>query len=227
MDSGNGWTDLARLVAKTVDLARDARAHALVARSQAVEIKAESEDVRARAEHTRAASCLPAHLPETRQTALAVQPARRWGAAAERAEPRDLQHTYPARAASVPTARDALARFAARAGASRAQIEAIRLAASEALTNVVLHAYPDGLGSVDISAAVARDELCLVIADDGCGIRPHAGRGGLGLGLVLIASLCDELQIVRRSSQGTALCLWFKLKSGTRPLAGHARGSVA
>ena len=145
----------------------------------------------------------------------------------QRAEAKELRHTYPARPNSVPAARQALARFAARAGANREQIEAIRLAASEALTNVVLHAYPDAPGSVHVTAAVARDELCLVIADDGCGIRPHTGRGGLGLGLVLIASLCDELQIVRRSSSGTALCLWFKLRTGARLLAGQARGSVA
>lgn len=145
----------------------------------------------------------------------------------ESAIPQDLQRTYPACAESICTVRHTLTRFAARAGASSEQIEAIRLAASEALTNVVQHAYADSIGSVHITAAVARGELCLLIADDGCGIRPHLRRGGLGLGLVLIAALCDEFHIVKRSSGGTELWLWFKLRIEARLLAGHTRGSVA
>jgi serine/threonine-protein kinase RsbW len=144
-----------------------------------------------------------------------------------RIKPRDVQETYPAVAESVPAARRALARFAAEAGASADQIEAVRLAASEALTNAIRHAYPDATGRVHVTTAVACGELAIQIADDGCGIRPHARRGGLGLGLMLIASLCDELQIVKRSSGGTGLWLWFKLTSDAPELAGHVRGSVA
>jgi hypothetical protein len=89
----------------------------------------------------------------------------------------DLQQTYPAVADSVRVAARALARFAAQAGASSEQIEAVRLAASEALTNVVKRAYPDGrIGSLHVSAAVACGELCVEIADDGCGIRPQPSR---------------------------------------------------
>lgn len=145
----------------------------------------------------------------------------------ERARAKDLEQTYPALPDSVPTARRALTRFAAEAGASRRQLEAVRLAVSEALTNVVEHAYPDGEGSVQITAAIACGEICVLIADDGCGIHPHVPRGGLGLGLTLIASLCDELQIVKRSSGGTGLWLWFKLKTEASPFAGQLRGSVA
>jgi two-component sensor histidine kinase len=68
-------------------------------------------------------------------------------------------------------------------------------------------------GTIHITAAVACGELCVLIADDGCGIRSHASRGGLGLGLTLMASVCDELQIVKRSSGGTGLWLWFKLET--------------
>lgn len=147
--------------------------------------------------------------------------------AVEPANPKDLELTYPALAESVPPARAALTRFAARAGASREQMQAVRLASSEALTNVVKHAYPDSPGSVHITAAVARGELCVLIADDGYGFHPHVRRGGLGLGLALIASLCDELQILNRPTGGTELCLWFKLRAEAPLRAGHSRGSVA
>lgn len=145
----------------------------------------------------------------------------------EYATPQDWQQSYPAVPDTVRAVRSALTRFAVQAGASTEQVEAVRLAASEALTNVVKHAYPDSEGSVQITAAVACGELCVLVADDGCGIRPHGSRGGLGLGLTLMASLCDELQIVKRSSGGTGLWLWFKLRTEASRLDIHPRGSVA
>jgi serine/threonine-protein kinase RsbW len=145
----------------------------------------------------------------------------------ERTRPPDLQQSYPAVADSIATGRRALTRFAADAGASPDQVEAVRLAASEALTNIVKHAYPDRGGRIEITAAVACDELCILIGDHGSGIRPHHARGGLGVGLTLIASLCDELQIVNRSTGGTELWLWLKLKTSAPTLDRQARGSVA
>ena len=85
----------------------------------------------------------------------------------EYAQPQDLQQTYPAVADSVRAARRALTRFAVGAGASAEQVEAVRLAASEALTNAVKHAYPDSEGSVQVTAAVVCGELCVLIVDDG------------------------------------------------------------
>jgi serine/threonine-protein kinase RsbW len=126
-----------------------------------------------------------------------------------------LEQTYPAVADSVGPARRALTHFAAQAGANAEQLEAVALAVSEALTNVVKHAYPDRRGSIHVTAAIARDELCVEITDDGSGFRPHSARGGLGLGLTVIAALCDELQIITRPSGGTQLWLWFNLSTTT------------
>lgn len=137
-----------------------------------------------------------------------------------------LERTYPAVADSVGPARRALTRFAAQAGASGEQVEAVELAASEALTNVVKHAYRGRPGSVHVTAAVACGEVCVEITDDGCGFRPHSHRGGLGLGLTVIASLCDELQIVTRPSGGTQLWLWFNLLATAPAHSGQPRGSV-
>ncbi len=83
-----------------------------------------------------------------------------------------VEQTYAAVADSVGAARRALTHFAAQAGASAEQVEAVRLAASEALTNVVKHAYPDRPGSIHVTAAVACRELCVEITDDGWGFAP-------------------------------------------------------
>jgi anti-sigma regulatory factor (Ser/Thr protein kinase) len=91
------------------------------------------------------------------------------------------------------------------------RIQAIELAVSEALTNVVLYAYPWRTGEIHVTARVAGNELWVLIADNGCGL--HAGRDNdsLGLGLALISQMTDGFAVVGRSSGGTELRLLFTL----------------
>jgi stage II sporulation protein AB (anti-sigma F factor) len=111
----------------------------------------------------------------------------------------------------VRAARRALARFAADAGAPAEKVEAIELATSEALTNVVLHAYECSQGEMHVKANVSSDQLAVQIADEGSGLRPRIDKGGLGLGLALIAQSCDELGIAKRAGGGTELRMRFGL----------------
>jgi serine/threonine-protein kinase RsbW len=122
-----------------------------------------------------------------------------------------LSETYEAKPRSVAAARAALAEFAADAGASDAQVDAVRLAASEAVTNAVLHAYRGGPGQIHVTAALAGRELWILVSDEGGGMQPHADRPGLGLGLGLISQVCDDMAIVPRSSGGTEVRILFKL----------------
>ena len=140
-----------------------------------------------------------------------------------------LRESYPAVANSIPEARQAVTDFALNAGADSEQIDAIRLAVTEAMTNVVLYAYPWRTGHIHLTGRVAGNELWLLIADAGCGI--HAGRDseGLGLGLALISHLTDGFSVVERSCGGTELRLRFALPAGATggPLAPQSRGSVS
>lgn len=125
----------------------------------------------------------------------------------------NLGLTYRAQAASVPAARRELSEFARAAGASAGQIDAVRLAVSEALTNAVLHAYGDQPGDVHVTAAVVPGELWVLIADDGRGLEPKTDRPGLGFGLALISQVSDELAIVPRAGGGTEVRMRFDLHS--------------
>jgi anti-sigma regulatory factor (Ser/Thr protein kinase) len=123
--------------------------------------------------------------------------------------------SYPAEAEAVPAARSALVDFARAAGADDEQLEAIQLAASEAITNAVIHAYERGhKGEVQVNASYVEDELWLLISDSGHGLRPRPESPGLGLGLVLVAQLADEFQILSRGSGGTELRMRFNLSAG-------------
>ena len=134
---------------------------------------------------------------------------------------------YPATPGAVIAARNALTEFAREAGASEERLQAVRLAASEAITNAVLHAYehPEDR-QVQISASYVEDELWVLVGDAGRGMRPRANSPGLGLGLALIAQLADDFQILSRGSEGTELRMRFTL-SAERPDAVPGAGGSA
>ena len=138
-----------------------------------------------------------------------------------------MSRNYPAIAESVPRAREALSTFAQSAGACGDQLDSIRLAVSEAATNVVVHAYEGDPGRLQLDAKVSPGELAVLIADDGLGMRPQVQSPGLGFGLSLISQVCDEFEIARRSSGGLEVRMRFALHNGREMhCAGHSGGSM-
>jgi anti-sigma regulatory factor (Ser/Thr protein kinase) len=140
---------------------------------------------------------------------------------------KNLTQSYLAVPGSVPRGRNAVAAFAAEAGASEEQLDAIRLAVSEALTNVVMHAYDGTDGEIHLTAAVAGGELWVLIADDGRGLAVRPNSRGLGMGLALIAQSAEEFAIVKRAQWGTELRMRFMVGTAGGPQRRQARGSVA
>jgi serine/threonine-protein kinase RsbW len=130
---------------------------------------------------------------------------------------RNLSETYEASPRSVAEGRAKLADFAAKVGATPSQIDAVRLAASEAMTNSVLHAYRGGPGLIYVNAAVASGELWILVSDDGCGLKPRADRPGLGLGLGLISEVSDDFALVSRATGGTEVRIRFNLVAAEPP----------
>jgi anti-sigma regulatory factor (Ser/Thr protein kinase) len=123
----------------------------------------------------------------------------------------NLTETYESTPDSIADARGRLAEFASVAGATTSQVDSVRLAASEAMTNCVLHAYREEPGPIRVNAAVVSGELWIVISDDGLGLAPRADRPGLGLGLGLISQVCDDFAIESRASGGTEVRIRFSL----------------
>jgi serine/threonine-protein kinase RsbW len=120
---------------------------------------------------------------------------------------------YPAVPESAAAVRAALTVYATRVGAS-AQLRAnLALAASEAVTNVVVHAYREKTapGTLDVTAAVVPNGLLVTIADSGTGLRPRLDSPGLGLGLAIIAQAADGLDLVQPSGGGLELRMRFAL----------------
>jgi anti-sigma regulatory factor (Ser/Thr protein kinase) len=121
----------------------------------------------------------------------------------------EIAQSYPAVPDSVPRARQAVVELATEAGASDEELDAIRLATSEALTNAVVHAYEGAPGQVHVQAALDGGQLSVTVADDGRGLAPRLDRRGMGLGLALIADAAEEVAIVKRPTGGTAVQMRF------------------
>jgi len=124
-----------------------------------------------------------------------------------------LAKTYPAVPESVAALRAIVTEFATRIGVAQSTIERVKLAVSEAATNVVIHAYHGASqpGAIDLEATVAAGELRVSIADSGPGLRPGATSPGLGLGLGLIAQLADKLELLPGRSGGLRVLMRFAI----------------
>jgi serine/threonine-protein kinase RsbW len=122
-------------------------------------------------------------------------------------EPIDLE--LPVSPTSVSQARRSAAEFAERAGARRTTD--VELAVSEAVTNCVVHAFPEGAGGrIRLQAEVQGSRLAITVSDDGTGMRPNLNSRGLGIGIPLIGRLCDEYRVEDGPDGGAAVTMLFE-----------------
>lgn len=122
-------------------------------------------------------------------------------------EPLDLR--LPAEPESVAVARHATAAIAEQVGADP---QAVAVAVSETVTNVVVHAYRDGTpGTVEVRAVPNSTHLNVIVSDEGGGMGPHPNSPGLGFGLSMVSSLADEVGIESGADRGTRLRMRFPL----------------
>jgi serine/threonine-protein kinase RsbW len=112
----------------------------------------------------------------------------------------------PAVPESVPRARQAVREI----GGFDRRATDVATAVTEAVGNAVQHAYRDQPGTIAVRAEAAGDQLTVVVSDSGCGLTPHPERRGLGLGMTVVASFADRLQI-ETDATGTTLRMGFEL----------------
>jgi anti-sigma regulatory factor (Ser/Thr protein kinase) len=124
----------------------------------------------------------------------------------------DVSLVVPATPDSIAVIRQTVSGVCEALGADARVIGDVKLAATEACTNAVLHAYAGGhAGTVELDACATGDELLLVVRDHGEGMAPSPLAEGLGLGLPLIAALTTTLTIEEADGGGTAVRMTFAL----------------
>jgi anti-sigma regulatory factor (Ser/Thr protein kinase) len=125
----------------------------------------------------------------------------------------DLEMSLPAQAENIALIRHAFGALGETLAVDPELLADVRLAVTEACSNVVVHAYPDGAepGPLEVLATIGDQKLTVVVRDEGPGITPHPDSPGLGLGLPLIASLAESVQLGRDERERTEVCMTFCL----------------
>jgi anti-sigma regulatory factor (Ser/Thr protein kinase) len=131
----------------------------------------------------------------------------------------DVRLTLPARPENVAVVRHVLGAFADALRLPDDVVEDMRLAVTEACTNVVRHAYDDGEpGPIDVVIRPDGDRLELIVSDCGRGMGSSIDVRGPGLGLPLIAALADHVDLRHEAPRGSRLSMSFR----RRPRVGVA-----
>ena len=129
---------------------------------------------------------------------------------------------FPSRSSNEGFARSAVACFAAQMDPTLNELEDIKTAVSEAVTNAVVHAYPDSIGKVTVKARIcAGNVLELTVKDHGRGIAdvdqarlPMFTTGGeerSGMGFTIMESFMDQMTVRSVPGRGTTVSLKKKL----------------
>ena len=130
---------------------------------------------------------------------------------------------FPSKSCNEAFARSAVACFAAQMDPTLEELGDIRTAVSEAVTNCIVHAYPDGLGTISLRCRMLKDNvLDIVIKDRGVGIpdidqarRPAFTTGGSdrsGMGFTILESFMNDLEISSKAGKGTTVHMRRKLQ---------------
>ena len=131
---------------------------------------------------------------------------------------------FPSRSSNEGFARTAAACFAAQMDPTLNELEDIKTAVSEAVTNVIVHAYPDSIGQVQMKIRVLPDHVLeITVRDHGRGIpdvekamEPMYTTGGeerSGMGFTIMESFMDKLAVRSVPGRGTTDSMRKKLAS--------------
>ncbi len=129
-----------------------------------------------------------------------------------------IKMEFPARSVNEGFARTAAAAFAAQLDPTLEELGDIRTAVSEAVTNAIVHAYPDAIGTVTLRLRILDDRILeIMVRDKGCGIpdveramEPMFSTGGderSGMGFTIMGSFMDGLRVRSSPGRGTSVTM--------------------
>ena len=129
---------------------------------------------------------------------------------------------FPSKSCNEAFARSAVACFAAQLDPTLDELGDIKTAVSEAVTNCIVHAYPDTLGPIILKARILPDNvLDISVKDRGCGIadieqarKPMFTTGGeerSGMGITIMESFMTEFRITSAPQKGTTVHMKRKI----------------
>lgn len=123
-----------------------------------------------------------------------------------------LKLEFPSYVGNEAFARTAVTSFAARFDPAWEELVEIRTAVSEAVSNCIIHAYPNEIGVITICCRILEDNvISIVIKDRGVGFHGTL-EGHDGMGFSRMQSCMTELKVVSAPGKGTTVHMKRKLE---------------
>lgn len=130
---------------------------------------------------------------------------------------------FPSKSTNEAFARSAVACFAAQMDPTLDELGDIKTAVSEAVTNCIVHAYPNGFGTIVLRCRILKDNILdIVVKDKGVGIadleqakRPMYTTGGTdrsGMGFTIMESFMTSFSVSSTPGEGTTVHMRRKLQ---------------
>lgn len=129
-----------------------------------------------------------------------------------------MQLQFDAKSVNEGFARVAVAAFLTELNPTLDEIADIKTAVSEAVTNAIIHGYPDGDGQVRLLCKIEGKEIFIMVEDEGVGIadvekaktplfttKPELERSGMGF--AFMEAFMDEVQVASKPGKGTCVVM--------------------
>lgn len=135
----------------------------------------------------------------------------------------EMELCFESRSSNESFARSAVAAFIAQLDPTVSELNDVKTAVSEAVTNCVVHAYKNTIGRITIQVRLMEDgQVVLKIRDRGCGIEDvhkameplyttAPGEERAGLGFAVMQSFTDQVQVRSVVGKGTTVTLKKRL----------------
>lgn len=142
----------------------------------------------------------------------------------------EMEIRFTAISGNESFARVAVAAFVSQMNPTMDELMEVKTIVSEAVTNSIIHGYPDGFGEVVLHCKLMGDRMELVVEDSGIGIadvdvvrqplytsRPDLERSGMGF--TIMESFADEFEVVSSVGKGTHLKFLKRIGEASMPLS--------
>ena len=135
-----------------------------------------------------------------------------------------MKLTFLSHSENESFARSVVSCFALKLNPSLAEISDIKTAVSEAVTNSIVHGYPDGVGEITLEALTDQNSIHINIFDNGVGIEDinkalepfyttKIEDERSGMGFTIMKSFMDEIEVSSKKGQGTKIYMKKTIKS--------------
>jgi len=131
--------------------------------------------------------------------------------------------SFPSKSVNESFARMTVAAFCMQFDPTIDQLNDIKTAVSEAVTNCVVHAYPDCIGTVYITATIKNNVLTITVRDKGVGINDiqqamapmytsDAAGERAGLGFAVMQAFMDKVKVYSKPGKGTKVVMTINIE---------------